>query len=109
MSGTGYRTLWGMTWRLLVAGTLVFSLAGAAAWMAVYRSVRTEEATAPSLVALPLPEAVREASRGGFAVRISEEETSTVLPPGRVLSQRPAPGDNVKAGTIIQVRIARAP
>jgi hypothetical protein len=109
MATNGYRTFWGMLWRLALAGALVFAMGAAAAYAAVVRLVRTPEVEAPSLVTLPVEDALRDASRAGFSLRVSGEEPSTVLPAGRVLSQRPAPGEGVKAGAVIHVRVSRTP
>lgn len=98
-----------MLWRLALAGVFLFGMAGAAGYFAVVHLVRTPETQAPDLLTLSIEDALRTASEEGFAVRIAKTEATTMLGPGRVLSQRPAPGDPVKNGSIVNLTISAEP
>ncbi len=99
-------TLFGLLWRLIVSGAIVFGLAAGGAYFAAEQLIRTPEREAPDLHALTLEEALRSASGEGFSLRLDGEEGTGVLEPGRVLTQRPAPGTWVKEGSTIRVTIA---
>lgn len=103
--GGGY-TIFGIFWRLVIAGGLVFALAAAGAYLAAEQLIRTPEVEAPDLHTLSLEEAVRAASAEGFSLLLEGEEGSGLLEPGRVLSQRPGPGMWVKEGSTLRVTVA---
>ncbi len=102
-------TLFGLLWRLTISGAVVFALAAGGAYLAAEQLIRTPEREAPDLHALTLEEAFRTASEEGFPLRLDGEEPTSVLEPGRVLSQRPAPGMWVKEGSTLRVTIASRP
>ncbi|MDX2177878.1 MAG: PASTA domain-containing protein [Candidatus Sumerlaeia bacterium] len=103
------QTFFGLLWRMVVAGSLVFALAAGGAYFGVERMIRAPEADAPDLLTLGLDEALREASARGFPVRIEAEEPTGLLASGRVLSQRPLPGERVKAGAVVYLTVAAPP
>lgn len=96
----------GTFWRMLVVGTVMFALCGAAGYATVWKLVKTPETEAPDLLAMDVAEAVRKASELGFSMRIGSTEANGVLEPGEIVSQRPLPGDWVKEGATIIVTLA---
>jgi len=92
-----------------LAGVLVFAFAATASYLAVERMIRTAEEDAPDLLTLPLSEAVERASSGGFPVRIGAHEPTLILGPGRVIAQRPNPGQRVKQGATIMITLSQEP
>ncbi len=99
----------GLLWRMTLAGTLVFAFAATASYLAVERMIRTAEDDAPDLLTLPLNEAVERASNGGFPVRIGAHEATLILSPGRVIAQRPNPGQRIKQGATIMITLSEEP
>lgn len=95
-----------MLWRVAIASMVVFALSAASGYAIVYRLIETPETQAPDLLALTVDEAVEKASADNFSVLIEKKEMSELLDPGRILSQRPAPGTWVKEGSRIRLTIA---
>ena len=96
----------GTAWRLTLIGTVLWGAAGAAGYAAVYHLVKTPEIQAPDLLTMSLEDAVRKASAGNFAARVSGTEPTDVVEPGHVLAQRPLAGDWVKEGATISLTLA---
>ncbi len=101
--------LFGLIWRLGVAGFLSIGLGAVACYFAVQYIVVTPEESAPDLLTMELVEAVEKASGKGFSVQIEKNESTDLVEEGRVLSQRPTPGTIVKVGSTIRLTVASAP
>jgi beta-lactam-binding protein with PASTA domain len=80
--------------------------AGAAGYATIYTLVKTPETQAPEVLTLSMEDALRRASAAGFALRVAGTEPSTAVEKGRVVSQRPMPGEWVKEGGTIVVVVS---
>lgn len=102
-------TLWGMVWRLTLAGAVVFSLTAVASYALARRILTREDVQAPNLVTLSAAEALEKASSQGFSVVLEKREPSELLPEGHVLAQRPMPDMWVKEGATLRLTVAAKP
>jgi len=99
----------GLLWRMTLGAVIVLGLSGAGGYYAVHHLVETPEAQAPDLLTVELLAAVDKASALGFSVIVEKRETTTLLEPGKVLAQRPAPDTWVKQGSTIRLTVAEKP
>lgn len=99
----------GLLWRLALAGTLVFGIAGITGYMLVLRLVQTPEEIAPDLLTMEVTAALDKASGDGFSVMVERREATELLEAGKVLAQRPAPGTFVRQGSTIRLTLAARP
>ena len=102
-------SLWGMLWRLTLAGTVVFALTGAASYFVGRRILARQDVQAPNLITMSTDEALAKASAQGFSVLLDKREPSELLPEGHVLAQRPMPDQWVKEGACLRLTVAAKP
>lgn len=99
----------GLALRLVLLAAVLGGLAAAGGYFGVKVLVETPETIAPDLLTLSFEEAALAAAEEGFPVLHDGRESSSVLAEGHVLAQRPAPGEIVKEGTTIRLRLASPP
>ncbi len=97
-----------MFYRQLISGIIIFFIMAGISFGGVWYLVKTPETNVPDLLTLSLEEAVRKASNQGFNIRLENEESTDLLPPGHIISQRPEPGFPVKEGSTIRITLATA-
>ncbi|HUT23413.1 MAG TPA: PASTA domain-containing protein [Sumerlaeia bacterium] len=88
---------------------LVFSLAGAAAFLIVQRRIRGNEVETPNIAGLSAQQAVERLHelRLDLSIKMEGAEFSDLAPQGAIIAQVPPPGKRIKAGSAIRVRVSR--
>ncbi len=99
----------GAVLRLGLSLFLAFLLAALAVVAAIHLAVGREAVIVPDLVGLSVDRALERAGNLGLALRFLERGHSAEVPEGRVMSQRPLPGQVVKVGRPIGVTISLGP
>lgn len=90
-------------WTLLFVVLVIFA-SGAVAVYTVFFST-SGDVTMPPLREMSVIDAVAEAERLGFSVKI--EQTPSSLPPGRVLAQSPEPGARVRKDKVVILQVSK--
>lgn len=85
----------------VVAGVLIVGIS-----LPMILSLLPERATVPDLVGKGLRDAGAEARRSGLSLKVTAAVPAE-LERDRVVSQRPAAGERVSAGTVIEVEVSR--
>lgn len=88
---------------------LVFSLAGAGAFLIVQRRIRGNEVETPNIAGLQVEKAVERLHELNLDLSIKMEgaEFSDLAPQGAIIAQVPPAGKRVKAGSAMRVRVSR--
>ncbi len=92
---------------VLLLGLL--GIAGLSAIVTMQFAVHRGVVQVPDLRGLPIADATSRAAAQGLELSVSRELYSTVLPPGRVLAQTPAPGAEVRRGWTLVIAQSLGP
>lgn len=98
----------GLVW-LVLATCLFFGALAGASYYVLGRYVRGETIPAPDLTARSVMEAMAIAREHSLSIEFDREEPSEALAEGEILSQRPKPGEMIKARTPIRVVVSSGP
>lgn len=90
----------------IAAFVALSTLAGYVTFRAVSPGVT---ATAPDIRGMDVREAERAARGAGLSISVRGEKYDQSVPPGRVLSQEPAPGGPVKGGAELEAVVSKGP
>ncbi len=90
-------------WTLLFVVLVIFSSGAVAFYTVFFRS--SDTIVVPPLRERSVVDAVAEAERLGFAVKI--EQTVSSLPSGRVLAQSPEPGARVRKSQLVVLQVSK--
>jgi serine/threonine-protein kinase len=90
-------------WALLLVILVIFASGSVAVYTVFFSTV--DDVTMPPLREMSVIDAVREAERLGFTVKI--EQVASSLPPGRVLTQSPEAGLKVRKERTVLLQVSR--
>lgn len=92
--------------RLTFATGVFFILLVVGSYFVLGTFIRGQEIDAPDLTARSVTEALEVLKKWNLTLVLEREEPSETLPPGEILSQRPAPGSKIKTRTPINVIVS---
>ncbi len=92
--------------RFVLLALVLLVVALVSALTAMRFAIHGREVAVPDLVGKTPPEARRMADAGGFQMDIERQYYSATVPEGKILSQLPAPGTQVRRGW--QIRVAQS-
>lgn len=92
--------------RFVLLALVLLVVALVSALTAMRFAIHGREVAVPDLVGKPPAEARRIADSGGFQMDIERQYYSATVPEGKILSQLPAPGTQVRRGW--QIRVAQS-
>jgi eukaryotic-like serine/threonine-protein kinase len=98
----------GQTIKVIFFTALVFAIAGAASFLLVQKHIRGTEIPMPNVTGRTVDDATKMLwdKKLDLSVQIEAFETSELVAEGEIVSQFPQPGNNVKAGTVVRVRVS---
>ncbi len=95
--------------RFILLSLVLLVVALISALTAMRFAIHTREVTVPNLAGKTLAEARRMAEATGLQIEAERQFYSATVPPGRILSQAPAPGVKVRSGWDIRVAESLGP
>jgi eukaryotic-like serine/threonine-protein kinase len=95
--------------RFVLLGLILLVVALVSALTAMRFAIHGREVAVPNLVGKPPAEARRIADASGFEMEVERQYYSATVPEGKILSQLPVPGTQVRRGWQIRVAISLGP
>jgi beta-lactam-binding protein with PASTA domain len=95
--------------RLLLLALVLLMVALVSALTAMRFAIHGREITIPRVIGMPPAEAERAATRSGVEIVIERQFYSPDVPEGRIMSQTPPPGAEVRRGWVVRVAVSLGP
>lgn len=95
--------------RFVLLGLVLLVVALVSALTAMRFAIHGREVAVPDLVGKPPTEARRIADASGFEMEVERQYYSAIIPEGKILSQLPVPGTQVRRGWQIRVAVSLGP
>ncbi len=95
--------------RYLLRALMLFVVFVASALIAMRFAIHGRQTTIPKLVGLSQSQAQRQLADNGLVLDVGDRYFSSDVPPGRVMSQVPAPGMKVRRGWHVRVAESMGP